>query len=126
MSPTVRQRVRGELLRYHVEPPDRFDDDPSSMHPLILFLHGGGENGAKGGRDDVQQVTFHGPWKSHGSTDYPAKGPEAKDRIGRFIVVAPHLSDDVEWEPSAVRDVLNDVLRKRRYATRVDRRAIYL
>ena len=60
--------------------------------PLLIFLHGRGEVGG-----DLDQVTVHGPIKA--AVDL---GPLP------FLVIAPHLTVDVYWDPLWVRAVIDD------------------
>ena len=114
-----------EPYRYHFELPDGYSQSSGKTFPLILFLHGGGENGDKEGRNYVQQVKFHGPWKAHGCTEY-MKGPEAIKKISQFFVVAPHLPSGVEWDAESVRAVLDEVVERPNYRKSIDRNRLYL
>ena len=115
------------MYRLHVEPPTTFTESSTQKYPLILFLHGGKERGETEERAYVQQVTFHGPWKSHGCPAYE-KGQEAIAQIGRFFIAAPHLPSDTEdWQPSLLHQAFDSLVSPgSRYGRYIDTTRCYL
>ncbi|HEY0065555.1 MAG TPA: prolyl oligopeptidase family serine peptidase [Telluria sp.] len=74
--------------------------------PLILFLHGSGERGS-----DLEKVKAWGP---------PAIAE--KDAEFPFIVIAPQLPEGESWDALALKNLLDDVLKK----YKVDPDRVYL
>ncbi len=92
------------LSRGAMQPPTRlqlylpqgFDSTPGRKWPLIIFLHGSGERG-----DDIEKVKLHGPPKIVASrTDFP------------FIVASPQAPHNTRWTPTAVNQVLDELLER--------------
>ncbi|WP_298333474.1 phospholipase [Asticcacaulis sp.] len=68
----------------------------SGKAPVLVFLHGTGEIGT-----DVKLTTVHGPWAY--SRANPDKAP--------FIILAPQLSEKVEWNPATLDEWLTQALK---------------
>ncbi|MDE2112120.1 MAG: dienelactone hydrolase family protein [Alphaproteobacteria bacterium] len=102
-TPQVAALPDGTSLRYMQFVPAAYHGGKA---PLLIFLHGSGEAGG-----DVFKVMTNGPWnyaKAH--AEFP------------FIVVAPQLLVDGEWNPEQLKAWLEDVEAR----LPVDRRRIYL
>jgi predicted peptidase len=98
------------MYRVHVEPPNKFTENSTQKYPLIFFLHGAKERGETDERNYVQQVTFHGPWQSHGCPAYK-KGKEAIAQIGNFFIAAPHLpSAKEDWQPRLLHQTFDSLV----------------
>jgi poly(3-hydroxybutyrate) depolymerase len=67
---------------YHQYVPPRAAGNPKARYPALIFLHGSGERGD--GRDDIGQVTRHGPPRLIREGTWDASRP--------FIVLSPQLS----------------------------------
>lgn len=94
----------GSRMRYMQYVPPHLK--PHKRTPLLIFLHGSGEAGT-----NINSVTNIGPWRyAHDHGDFP------------FIIVAPQLDHDGEWDP----DRLNEWLEHMESVLPVDRRRIYL
>ncbi len=94
----------GSILRYMQYIPA--NAKPGEKLPLIVFLHGSGEAGG-----DTYQVMANGPW------DYARQHPDFP-----FIILAPQLDRDGEWDPEALEQWLTSVEKD----LPVDRRRVYL
>lgn len=84
---------------YKIEDPDGLPSpkSPSQRFPLIVFLHGIGECAG----DTVKKVKRHGPWKDR------EFNVNVKETLGRYFVVAPHISQGkCEWEVNRILDTL--------------------
>lgn len=81
--------------------------DLSAKKPVIVFLHGTGEIGT-----DVRLTTVHGPWAY--SREHPVEAP--------FIILAPQLKEEVEWDPVRLEEWLDKALKGLPY----DRHRLYL
>ncbi len=66
---------------YHQYVPERAAGNARAQYPLLIFLHGSGERG--NGRDELAQVTRHGPPKLIREGTWAAPRP--------FIVLSPQL-----------------------------------
>ncbi|MGZ3305252.1 MAG: carboxylesterase family protein, partial [Asticcacaulis sp.] len=94
----------GSRLRYVEYVPPHLSAHRSA--PLLIFLHGSGEAGT-----DIRSVLNVGPWQyARAHPDFP------------FIVLAPQLDEDGEWDP----DRLNEWLEHIETVLPIDRRRIYL
>ncbi|MFT3997287.1 MAG: phospholipase [Asticcacaulis sp.] len=82
-------------------------EDLSAKKPVLIFLHGTGEIGT-----DVKLTTVHGPWKY--TRAHPTEAP--------FIILAPQLRGEVEWNPAQLEDWLEKALK----GLPVDRSRMYL
>lgn len=94
---------RNVSLGYRTVTPVKFD--PQQKYPLLLFLHGRGEQG-----DDLDKVQIHGPFKKVAELGLP------------LIIVAPQSPLDEWWqadELSALTDHLLETLP-------IDRSRVYL
>ncbi|MCC7425165.1 MAG: alpha/beta fold hydrolase [Planctomycetaceae bacterium] len=72
------------------------DYDKQEKWPLLLFLHGSGERGT-----DLNLVKKHGPPK------LIAAGKEFP-----FIVVSPQCPDEMQWEPTELVALLDDLAKR--------------
>lgn len=79
----------------------------SAKTPVLVFLHGTGEIGT-----DVNLTMVHGPWKY--SRAHPTEAP--------FIILAPQLTEKVEWNPATLDEWLDQALK----GLPVDRSRLYL
>ncbi|MBU1078396.1 MAG: phospholipase, partial [Spirochaetes bacterium] len=72
-------------LNYLLFLPDDYKNSTSGKHPLILFLHGSGEEG-----DDIEMVTINGI-------------PQILNHIDEysFLVLAPQCPKEKNWEDIA-------------------------
>ena len=86
--------------------PESYDASKTNRWPLILFLHGIGENGT-----DVWKTAVHGP------TKYIGKHPDFP-----FILVSPQCPIGHEWSDEIALGILDEVTAK--YAVNTNR--IYL
>ncbi len=94
----------GARLRYIQYVPANIK--PGEKRPLIVFLHGSGEAGG-----DTYSVLANGPW------DYARSHPDFP-----FIILAPQLDRDGEWDPEA----LEQWLAQAEKDLPVDHRRVYL
>jgi predicted peptidase len=92
--------------RYLLYLPREYGEENGTRWPLILFLHGSGERGT-----DLSKVKAHGPPK------LVSEGQEMP-----FIIVSPQCPARSNWEPEALVELLDQIVRK--YA--VDKDRIYL
>jgi predicted peptidase len=97
------ETVRAGYLLYL---PQGYSPSATNRWPLILFLHGIGENGT-----NIWKTTVHGPAK------YIAKHPDFP-----FILLSPQCPVGHKWSDEMVLDILDEVATK--YA--VDTNRIYL
>lgn len=89
--------------------PRTYGQDPAQVWPLILFLHGSGENGS-----DPEQVATNGlPEQLTGDADYP------------FIMVSPQAPEAVVWWGTEL-DVVAALLDHIQANYAVDARRVYL
>jgi len=97
---TITKKVGSHYL---VVKPDGYDE--SKSYPLIIFLHGMGEQG-----EDTKLLTFHGPY-------------ETVKKLGLdVIIVAPQSPHDERWDIDMLDAFVDEVLEK--YP--VDRKRVYL
>ncbi|NOY41765.1 MAG: phospholipase [Planctomycetes bacterium] len=97
---TVTKQVSSHYL---VVKPDGYDE--SKTYPLLIFLHGRGEQG-----DDLAKVTIHGPY-------------EMVKKLGlEVIIVAPQSPLDERWDIDMLSAFVDAVLEK--YP--IDRQRVYL
>ncbi len=89
-SGVFRKRVALRYLVWAPEPAAR----PAAGWPLLIFLHGSGERG-----DDLARVKAHGPPK------YAAAG-----RRFPFVLVAPQLPEEQQWDPDALEALRADLV----------------
>ena len=94
----------GTVLRYMEYVPAKID---LNKHvPIMIFLHGSGSAGL-----DINAVLDNGPWQyAREHADFP------------FIILAPQLDQDGEWDPEKLNEWLEHVVG----VLPVDRRRIYL
>jgi predicted peptidase len=77
-------------LRYWVDVPEGYADEPTRRWPLIVFLHGSGERG-----HDLAAVRVHGlPKHLDAGLRVPA------------IVVSPQCEPDLDWDPHQLHALL--------------------
>ncbi len=97
---TITKQVSSHYL---VVKPDGYDE--SKTYPLLIFLHGRGEQG-----DDLAKVTTHGPY-------------EMVKKLGlEVIIVAPQSPLDERWDIDMLSAFVDAVLEK--YP--IDRQRVYL
>jgi predicted peptidase len=97
---TITKQVGGHYL---VVLPEGYRE--SEQYPLLIFLHGRGEQG-----DDIEKVKIHGPFEKVRELGLP------------FIIVAPQCPLDEWWDVDFLEQVIERVLEK--YP--VDQQRIYL
>jgi predicted peptidase len=105
----VRYRCPGRwrwVGRYLLSLPREYGEDKDQRWPLILYLHGSGERGS-----DLNKLKANGPPK------LVSEGQEMP-----FIVVSPQCPARSTWDPKALVELLDQIVRK--YAVDADR--IYL
>jgi predicted peptidase len=86
----IRKSVEWRYLVWMPEAADR----PAAGWPLLIFLHGSGERGT-----DLARVKAHGPPK------YAAAG-----RRFPFVLVAPQLPEERQWDPDAIEALRADLV----------------
>ncbi|WP_200947208.1 dienelactone hydrolase family protein [Rhizobacter sp. Root404] len=86
----IRKSVEWRYLVWMPEAADR----PAAGWPLLIFLHGSGERGT-----DLARVKAHGPPK------YAAAG-----RRFPFVLVAPQLPEERQWDPDAIEALRADLI----------------
>lgn len=97
---TVSKQVGSHYL---VVTPDKYD--PKREYPLLIFLHGRGEQG-----EDVELLKFHGPY-------------EMVEKLGlELIIVAPQSPKDQRWDIDMLSAFVDDVIAK--YP--IDKNRVYL
>ena len=94
----------GSALRYMEYVPAKID--LNRRVPIMIFLHGSGEAG-----HNINSVLNNGPWQyARGDANFP------------FIVLAPQLDQDGEWDPEKLNEWLQHIVE----VLPVDKRRIYL
>lgn len=94
----------GSVLRYMEYVPAKLD--LNRRVPIMIFLHGSGEAG-----HNINSVLNNGPWQfARNDPNFP------------FIVLAPQLDQDGEWDPEKLNEWLEHVVG----VLPVDKRRIYL
>ncbi|MCG8448476.1 MAG: prolyl oligopeptidase family serine peptidase [Pirellulales bacterium] len=78
-------------LHYRTVTPENYD--PQKKYPLLIFLHGRGEQG-----DDLDKVQIHGPFKKVAELGLP------------MILVAPQSPEDQWWEADSLSALVNHLL----------------
>lgn len=97
-------RIKKDVgLRYRTVTPADFD--PTQEYPLILFLHGRGEQG-----DNLDRVQIHGPFKKVAELGLPV------------IIVAPQSPKDEWWDVDALDALVDHLLWK----LPIDKNRVYL
>lgn len=100
---TIKKKAAASYLLFL---PKDYQAKGSKRWPLILFLHGAGERGAK-----ISLVTVHGPPKIvKDKTDFP------------FVLVSPQCPSNQRWDNDGLLALLDDVVAK----YQVDKKRIYL
>ena len=97
---TITKQVK---LNYLLRKPK--DYDPNKKYPLLIFLHGRGEQGT-----DLQRVKIHGPWKKVEELGLP------------MLIVAPQSPKDQWWDTDALEALTLDLIDK----LNVDEDRVYL
>ena len=97
---TITKKVASHYL---VVKPDGYDE--SKTYPLLIFLHGRGEQGT-----DTTKLTIHGPYE------------KVKELGLDVIIVAPQSPQDERWDIDMLEAFVDDVIEK--YP--VDRNRLYL
>ena len=97
---TVTKQV---ALRYRTVTPK--DYDPQKQYPLIIFLHGRGEQG-----DNLDKVQIHGPFKKVAEMQLPV------------VIVAPQSPQDEWWDIDALSALVDHLL----VTLPVDKSRVYL
>lgn len=95
-------------MGYLLHIPERYDAEPDTLWPLLLFLHGSGERG-----DNLEKVKIHGiPKIAEQDPTFP------------FIALSPQCPAGSNWyrQQDAVLELLNDIMT----TLRVDPKRIYL
>lgn len=77
--------------QYLVVRPDDYDDN--ERYPLLIFLHGRGEQG-----DDLQRVKIHGPFKKVAELNLP------------LLIVAPQSPKDEWWDIDTLEALVEEVI----------------
>ena len=90
-------------LRYRTVTPE--DYDPQQKYPLLIFLHGRGEQG-----DDLDRVQIHGPFKKVAELKLP------------IIIVAPQSPLDEWWQADSLSALVDHLLE----TLPVDKSRVYL
>lgn len=86
----IRKRVELRYLAWAPEAVTR----PAAGWPLLIFLHGSGERGS-----DLGRVKAHGPPKH-----------AAAGRHFPFVLVAPQLPEEAQWDPDAIEALRADLV----------------
>lgn len=81
------------------------DYDPSEKYPLLIFLHGRGEQGS-----DLQRVKIHGPWKKMDELELP------------LLIVAPQSPLDERWDIDALEALTEELIDE----LNIDEERVYL
>ncbi len=97
---TITKKV---ALSYRTITPANYD--PQKKYPLLIFLHGRGEQG-----DDLEKVLFHGPFKKVAELGLP------------MIIVAPQSPLDEWWQEDSLSPLVDHLLE----TLPVDRSRVYL
>lgn len=94
-------------LRYRITTPEGYapEKDPQEKYPLIIFLHGRGEQG-----DNLDRVQIHGPCK---------KVAELKLQV---IVVSPQSPSDEHWQADSLSALTDHLLE----TLPIDKTRVYL
>lgn len=101
------QTLNRETYRYYLYTPAEYAESGDKDHPLLLFLHGGGESG-----QELASLKKHGPPKMM-AEGYPFP----------FLVLAPqHPHEKKWWNVHAVKQLLDSIIANHR----VDKSRIYL
>jgi predicted peptidase len=90
-------------LRYRTVFPKKYD--ANQTYPLLIFLHGRGEQG-----DDLDRVQIHGPFKKAAELDLP------------LIIVSPQSPLDEWWDTDALSALVDHLLE----TLPVDKSRVYL
>ena len=90
-------------LRYRTVTPANYD--PQKEYPLLIFLHGRGEQG-----DDLDKVLIHGPFKKVAELELP------------MIIVAPQSPLDEWWQADSLSPLVDHLLE----TLPVDKTRVYL
>ena len=116
-----RTHVNGQTvdMAYLLHLPPRYDiDGPGGKHPLLVFLHGSGENGS-----DLAGIYMHGPMsllkKDGGNPDFAASAP--------FVVLAPQCPPRGQrWDMEAMTAGLKVLIDSVADRGRIDADRVYL
>lgn len=90
-------------LRYRTVTPENYD--PEKKYPLILFLHGRGEQG-----EDLDRTQIHGPFKKVAELKLPV------------IIVAPQSPQDEWWQADSLSALVDHLLE----TLPIDKSRVYL
>ena len=99
--------------------PNDYNSNPSKKYPVLIFLHGVGEEG--NGTSDINRVAAWGPPQLIANGTWPSSF-SAGDQNFKFIVISPQCSES--WQFNDVQYVVDQAISI--YGSRVDLTRIYL